>query len=99
MPNEDRRTHERYPVRVNVTLHTGTGESIHVASRDFSAGGVFLECSPALACALTVNDKVLVVIHYEDTGATETIHANVVRLEEGGVGLRFDRSKASLSAA
>lgn len=98
MPTEDRRIHERYPARMNITLHPGKGEGVRVASRDFSAGGVFLECPPALTLSLALNDKVQVTIHYEDTGDTETIHADVVRLDQNGVGLRFDRSKASLSA-
>jgi c-di-GMP-binding flagellar brake protein YcgR len=99
MPNDDRRTHERYPARVNVTLRPAKGESMRVASRDLSAGGLFLECTPALTQSLALNDKVQVTIHYEDTGEAETIHADVVRLDQEGIGLRFDRNKAIQSAA
>lgn len=99
MSNDDRRTYERFPTRVNVTLCLKKGEHIQVATRDLSAGGVFLECAPALIPSLALKDKVQVTIHYEDTGETETIYADVVRLAQEGIGLRFDRDKAIQSAA
>jgi hypothetical protein len=93
MYDEDRRAHIRYPVSVNVTLHTAEGKDIQVASRDFSAGGVFLKYSPTPEHPLALHDKVRVTVHYEDTGESESVYADVVRVEEAGIGLRFDRSK------
>lgn len=94
MTNDDRRTHERMPVKMDVTLHLGTGNRIRLSSRDLSAGGLFLECSLAQVDTLTRNDKVKITVHYDDTDESETVFADVVRLETGGVGLRFDRDAA-----
>ena len=99
MSNDDRRGYERFPTRVNVTLCLKKGENVQVATRDLSAGGIFLECAPALIPSLALYDKVQVTLHYEDTGETETIYADVVRLVQEGIGLRFDREKTLQSAA
>lgn len=89
--SKERREHERFPLKVNVTLDLGDSEKTRLLTRDLSVGGVFLECSGALAQVLEPGQRVYVSIETDDGGEVQILPADVVRITANGVALQFDR--------
>ncbi|WP_019591502.1 PilZ domain-containing protein [Thioalkalivibrio sp. ALE20] len=95
---EERRRHPRIPMTVNVVVSAGDGEPVTLTTNDISGGGAFLRWEegqkPDLRGLLELesDDELMLQVFglLGDGDAPPKVRAQVVRVHEDGIAVRFD---------
>jgi hypothetical protein len=97
---QDRRAHQRFNLRLPVSLFEKNGESkaqvMHSFTRDISSTGAFLQAVPAAP----QGSQFVLVLHFSSLlgfGADMTAWAEVVRQESDGLAVAFTHINQTVS--
>jgi hypothetical protein len=82
---QDKRSHPRVPLAVNVTCEVSGGATVSGISTDISVGGMFIESD----AQLTFGTQVSIVLRLPNTKADARLPGVVRWLKPGGFGVQF----------
>ncbi|WP_081618392.1 MULTISPECIES: PilZ domain-containing protein [unclassified Thioalkalivibrio] len=94
----ERRRHPRIPMTVEVVAECESGDTVTLTTNDISGGGAFLQWDdPENACVghlmkLASDDELMLQVFgmLGDGGEAPRVKAQVVRVMDGGIAVRFD---------
>ena len=87
--SDELRTHERYPLSIDIRLYLPDGGEVILESMDISDGGVFLRVREETIPEIGSDVKVQIAESAPDAEPRPVIPARIVRRTELGVGLQY----------
>ena len=82
---QDKRSHPRVPLSVDITCEVKGSPSIHGRSKDISVGGMFIESD----AQVTFGTEVIIVMRLPNTKADARLPGIIRWLNPGGFGVQF----------
>lgn len=82
---QDKRSHPRVPLAVNITCEVTGGATVSGLSKDISVGGMFIESG----AQLSFGTEVTIVLRLPNTKADARLPGIVRWLKPGGFGVQF----------
>jgi PilZ domain-containing protein len=85
----NRRNYERHLIRKFALLKLANGETVEGETRDLSAGGAFIECSPDIDLAEGTKCAISLILDEEEEGLVTEIYGSITHCEDEGLGCNF----------
>lgn len=82
---QDKRSHPRVPLSVDITCEVKGGEPVHGISKDISVGGMFIESE----AQVTFDAQVNIVLRLPNTKADSRLPGIIRWIKPGGFGVQF----------